>query len=77
MATAAIVVLTPANFYHFRRPEFNFQPRYLTVDLWQKICRNKNRCQGQCEENQIKKIEKKALRLPVMKRQRFFTKICQ
>ncbi len=26
MATAAIVVLTPANFYHFRRPKFNFQP---------------------------------------------------
>jgi hypothetical protein len=26
MATAAIVVLTPANFYYFRRPKFNFQP---------------------------------------------------
>jgi hypothetical protein len=25
MATAAIVLLTPANFYHFRRPKFNFQ----------------------------------------------------
>jgi hypothetical protein len=25
-ATAAIVVLTPANFYHFRRPKFKFQP---------------------------------------------------
>jgi hypothetical protein len=25
-ATAAIVLLTPANFYHFRRPKFNFQP---------------------------------------------------
>ena len=24
--TAVIVVLTPANFYHFRRPKFNFQP---------------------------------------------------
>jgi hypothetical protein len=24
--TAAIVVLTPASFYHFRRPKFNFQP---------------------------------------------------
>jgi hypothetical protein len=25
-ATAAIVVLTPANFYHFQRPKLNFQP---------------------------------------------------
>jgi hypothetical protein len=25
-ATAAMVVLTSANFYHFRRPKFNFQP---------------------------------------------------
>ncbi len=40
-ATAAIVLLTPANFYHFRRPKFNFQPLW---DLWQKTCRNKNCC---------------------------------
>ncbi len=25
-ATTAIDVLTPANFYHLRRPKFNFQP---------------------------------------------------
>ncbi len=25
-ATAAIVLLTPANFYHFQRQKFNFQP---------------------------------------------------
>jgi hypothetical protein len=25
-ATAEIIELTPANFYHFRRPKFNFQP---------------------------------------------------
>ncbi len=25
-ATAGIVLLTPANFYHFQRPKFNFQP---------------------------------------------------
>ncbi len=29
-ATAAIVLLTPANFYHFRRPKFNFQPLSFT-----------------------------------------------
>jgi hypothetical protein len=33
----AIVVLTPANFYHFRRPKFNFQPLSFT-------CRTKNCC---------------------------------
>jgi hypothetical protein len=27
----AIVVLTPANFYHFRRPKFNFQLLSFTV----------------------------------------------
>jgi hypothetical protein len=30
-ATAAIVVLTPANFYHFRRPKFNFQHLPFTL----------------------------------------------
>jgi len=40
-ATAAIVLMTPANFYHFSRPKFNFQPLW---DLWQKTCRNKNCC---------------------------------
>ncbi len=40
-ATAAIVLLTPANFYYFRRPKFNFQPLW---DLWLKTCRNKNCC---------------------------------
>ncbi len=41
MATAAIVVLTPANFYHFQRPKFNFQPLSLLRTL-AKTCRNKN-----------------------------------
>jgi hypothetical protein len=35
-ATAAIVVLTPANFYHFRRREFNFQPLYFTFETFGK-----------------------------------------
>ncbi len=77
MATTAIVVLTPANFYHFRRPEFKFQPLLHFWDLWKKTCRNKNCCLGQREENQSKKIGKKAFKSPAMKRQRFFTKICQ
>jgi hypothetical protein len=34
--TAAIVVLTPANFYHFRRPKFNFQPLSFTFETFGK-----------------------------------------
>jgi hypothetical protein len=32
MATAAIVVLTPASFDHFCRPKFNFQPLSFTFE---------------------------------------------
>jgi hypothetical protein len=32
----AIVVLTPENFYHFRRPKFNFQPLSLTFETFGK-----------------------------------------
>jgi len=35
-ATAAIVVQTPANFYHFRRPKFNFQPLSFTFETFSK-----------------------------------------
>jgi hypothetical protein len=35
-ATAAIVLLTPANFYHFRRPKINFQPRSFTFETFGK-----------------------------------------
>jgi hypothetical protein len=34
MATVAIGVLTPANFYLFRRPKFNFQPLSFTFDTF-------------------------------------------
>jgi hypothetical protein len=36
MATAAIVLLTPANFYHFRRSKFNFQPLSFTFETYEK-----------------------------------------
>jgi hypothetical protein len=36
MATAAIDVLTPANFYHFRRSKFNFQPLSFTFKVFGK-----------------------------------------
>jgi hypothetical protein len=35
-ATAGIVLLTPANFYHFRRPKFNFQPLSFTFETFGK-----------------------------------------
>ncbi len=35
-ATAAIVVLTHANFYHFQRPNFNFQPLSFTFETFGK-----------------------------------------
>ncbi len=35
-ATAAIVLLTPDNFYHFRRPKFNFQPLSFTFETFGK-----------------------------------------
>ncbi len=36
MATAAVVLLTPANFYHFRRPKFNFQLISFTFETFGK-----------------------------------------
>jgi hypothetical protein len=36
MATAAIVLLTPANFYYFRRPKVNFQPLSFTFETFGK-----------------------------------------
>ncbi len=34
--SAAIVLLTPPNFYHFRRPKFNFQPLSFTFETFGK-----------------------------------------
>jgi hypothetical protein len=61
-ATAAIVLLTPANFYHLRRPKFNFQPLSFTFETFgKKLAETKNCCYGQWEDNQSKKIEKRLL----------------
>ncbi len=35
-ATAAIVLLTPANFYHFQRQKFIFQPLSFTFETFGK-----------------------------------------
>jgi hypothetical protein len=34
--TAEIALLTPANFYYFRSPKFNFQPLYFTFEAFDK-----------------------------------------
>jgi len=36
VATAAIVLLTPANFYHFQRQNFNFQLLSFTFETFGK-----------------------------------------
>jgi hypothetical protein len=36
MAPAVIVLLTPAIFYHFRRPKFNFQLFSFTFETFRK-----------------------------------------
>jgi hypothetical protein len=42
MATAAIVLLTPANFYHFQRQKFNFQPPSLLRPLAKNLQKQKS-----------------------------------
>jgi hypothetical protein len=57
-ATAAIDLLTPANFDHFRRPKFNFQPLSFTFEAFgKKLAETKN----VARVNVKKKIEKRLL----------------
>jgi hypothetical protein len=35
-ATAMILLLTPANFYHYQRRKFNFQPLSFTFETFDK-----------------------------------------
>jgi hypothetical protein len=76
-ATVAIVVLTPANFLHFRRPKFNFQPLSFTFETFgKKLAETK--IVARVNVKKIKaKNRKKAFKSPAMKQQHFFTKICQ
>jgi hypothetical protein len=71
-ATAAIVLLTPANFYHFRRPKFNFQPLSFTFETF-----GKKLAETKIVAKSKQKNRKKAFKLPAVKREQFFTKICQ
>jgi hypothetical protein len=78
-ATAAIILLTPANFYHFRRPKFNFQSLFFTFEAFgKKLSETKIVARVNVKKIKAKKkLKKKAFRSPAVKRQQFFTKICQ
>jgi hypothetical protein len=60
-ATAAIVLLTPANFYHFRSPKFDFQPFSFTFETFgKKLAETKIVARVNVKKIKEKKIEKKA-----------------
>jgi hypothetical protein len=59
MATAAIVVLTPANFYHFRGPKFNFQPLSFTFETFgEKLAETKIVARINVKKIKAKKLKK-------------------
>jgi hypothetical protein len=71
--TATIVVLTPANFYHFRRPKYNFQPLSLTFETFgKKLGETKIVAWVNGRKSKQKNRKKKAFKSPAMKRQQFF-----
>ncbi len=58
-ATAAIVLLTPANFYHFRRPKFNFQPLSFTFETFgQKLAETKIVARVNVKKIKARKLKK-------------------
>jgi hypothetical protein len=60
--TAAIVVLTPANFYHFRRPKFNFQPLSFTIETFgKKLAETKIVARVNVKKIKAKKLKKRLL----------------
>jgi hypothetical protein len=73
-ATAAIVVLTPANFYHFRRSKFNFQPLSFTSETFgKKLAETKIVARVDVKKISAKN-RKKAFKLPAIQRQQFLPK---
>jgi hypothetical protein len=61
-ATAAIVLLTPANLYHFRRQKFNFQPLSFTFETFgKKLAETKIVARVNVKKIKAKKIEKTLL----------------
>jgi hypothetical protein len=60
--TAAIVLLTPANFYHFRRPKFNFQLLSVTFETFgKKLAETKIVARFNGNIIKAKKLEKRLL----------------
>jgi len=61
-ATAAIVVVTPANFYHFRRPKLNFQPLSFTFETFgKKLAETKIVARVNEKKIKAKKLKKRLL----------------
>jgi hypothetical protein len=61
-ATAAIVVLTPANFYDFRRPKFNFKPLSFTFETFgKKLAETKIVARVNEKKIKAKKLKKRLL----------------
>ncbi len=76
MATATIVLLTPASFYNFGRPKFNFQPLSFTFETFgKKLAETKIVARVNGKKIKAKNFLKKAFKSPAMKGQRLFTKI--
>jgi hypothetical protein len=69
MATAAIVVLTPVNFHHFRRPKFNFQPLSFTFETFGKKLGETKSLLGSMGRKSKQKKGNKTFKSPAMKRQ--------
>jgi hypothetical protein len=61
MATAAIVLLTPANFYHFRGPKFNFQPSFTFETFGKKLAETKIVARVNGKKIKEKKLKKRLL----------------
>jgi len=62
MATAAIVVPTPVNFHHFRRPKFNFQPLSFTFETFgKKLAKTKIVARVNGKKIKAKKLKKRLL----------------
>ena len=58
-ATAAIVLLTPANYYHFQRQKFNFQPLSFTFETFgKKLAETKIVAMVNVKKIKAKKIKK-------------------
>ncbi len=61
-STAAIVLLTPANFYHFQRRKFYFQPLSFTFETFgKKLAETKIVARVNVRKIKAKKIDKRLL----------------